>query len=169
MSPAQPVPVGGASTPAIAALVAAGVPHTVRAYEHDPASELSYGLEAAAALGVDGAQVFKTLCVQTADALALAVVPVTGSLDLKALARALNVKKASMADPAQAQRVTGYVVGGISPLGGRRALPTVLDSSAFDFDEILVSGGRRGLDIALSPAALVELTGAITAPVRKES
>lgn len=96
-------------------------------------------------------------------------VPVTSSVDLKAVARAFNVKKASMADPAQAERVTGYVVGGISPLGGRRALPTVLDSSAFDFDEILVSGGRRGLDIALSPAALVELTGALTAPVRKES
>lgn len=169
MSPAQPAPVGGASTPAIAALVAAGVPHTVHAYDHDPDSELSYGLEAAAALSVDGAQVFKTLCVQAADALAMAVIPVANSLDLKAVARASSVKKASMADPAQAERVTGYVVGGISPLGGRRALPTVVDSSAFDFDEILVSGGRRGLDIALSPAALVELTSAITAPVRKES
>lgn len=169
MSPADPAHIGSASTPAIAALIAANVAHTVHAYDHDPDSALSYGLEAAAALSVDGAQVFKTLCVQTADALALAVVPVTGSLDLKAVARAFGVKRASMADPAQAERVTGYVVGGISPLGGRRALPTVLDSSAFDFDEILVSGGRRGLDIALSPAALVELTGALTAPIGKES
>lgn len=162
-------PANSASTPAIAALLAADVPHTVHAYEHDPASDLSYGLEAAAALGVDGAQVFKTLCVTTADALAMAIVPVTQSLDLKAVAKAFGVKKAAMADPAQAERVTGYVVGGISPLGGRKQLATVLDTSAFSFDEIFVSGGRRGLDIALSPAALVELTGAISAPVGKES
>lgn len=169
MSPAQSPPSGGASTPAIAALVAAKVPHTVHTYVHDPDSELSYGLEAAAALGVDPGQVFKTLCVQTADALAIAVVPVANSVDLKAVAKAFGVKRVSMAEPAEAERVTGYVVGGISPIGGRRALPTVVDTSAFDFDEILVSGGRRGLDIALSPSALVDLIGAVTAPVRKET
>ena len=158
-----------ASTPAVAALVAGGVPHTLHPYEHAPSSELSYGLEAAEALGVAPEQVFKTLCVHADDALAMAIVPVSGSLDLKAVARALGAKKARMADPADAERATGYVVGGISPIGGKRRLRTVVDASAFDHDEVYVSGGQRGLDIGLAPAALVEATGAATAPIGKAS
>lgn len=158
-----------ASTPAVAALIAAGVPHSLHEYAHDPGSSLSYGLEAAQALGVAPEQVFKTLCVHADDALVMALVPVSGALDLKAVARAVGAKRATMAPAEEAQRVTGYVVGGISPLGGRKRLSTVIDSGAFDFDEIYVSGGRRGLDIALSPAALVELTGASTAPIAKDS
>lgn len=158
-----------ASTPAVATLIAAGVPHTLHEYAHDPGSELSYGLEAAQELGVDPEQVFKTLCVHADDALVMALVPVSGALDLKAVARTLGAKRATMAPADEAQRVTGYVVGGISPLGGRKRLPAVVDSTAFDYDEIYISGGRRGLDIALAPAALVELTDASTAPIAKQA
>ena len=146
-------------TPATAALAAAGVPFVAHPYSHDPAAA-SYGLEAAEVLGVDPARVFKTLMVDVDGRLAVGVVPVSGNLDLKAMAAALGGKKAAMADPAAAERRTGYVLGGISPLGQRQPSPTVLDDSALGLDTILVSGGRRGLDIELSPAELIRLTGA---------
>jgi len=159
----------GAPTPAIVALVAAGVPHTLHAYEHDPESDLGYGLEAAAAIGVDPSRVFKTLCVEADGALAVAIVPVDAMLDLKSLASALGAKKAAMAEAATAERATGYVVGGISPIGQKRRLTTVLDSSALEFDAVYVSGGRRGLDVGLAPGDLVKVTGAITAPIARQS
>ncbi|MDN4481279.1 Cys-tRNA(Pro) deacylase [Demequina muriae] len=158
-----------ASTPAVAALLAADVAHTLHHYDHDPSSELSYGHEAAQALSAAPERVFKTLCVKADDALMLAVVPVAGLLDLKAVARAVGVKKAIMAEPDEAERVTGYVLGGISPLGGRKKLPAIIDSSAFDHDQVYVSGGRRGLDIELAPADLVSLTDAATAPIAKDA
>ncbi|MEV7606709.1 Cys-tRNA(Pro) deacylase [Paenarthrobacter sp. NPDC089322] len=151
-------------TPATAALAAAGVPFVLHPYVHDP-SAASYGLEAAEVLGIDPARVFKTLMVEIEGRLAVGIVPVSGSLDLKSVAAALGSKKAAMADPKAAERRTGYVLGGISPLGQRQPSPTVLDESAFSFDTILVSGGRRGLDIELSPADLVRLTDAVTAPI----
>ena len=124
-------------------------------------------MEAAQALGLDPAQVFKTLLADVDGALTVAVVPVDRSLDLKALAAAAGGKRAVMAEPAAAERATGYVVGGISPLGQRRRLPTVVDVSALDWDTVLVSAGRRGLDVELAPAELVRLTGAVTAPVSR--
>ncbi len=152
-----------AGTPALVALAAAGVPHTPRAYAHDAASDLGYGLEAAHALGVDPAQVFKTLVADVEGALTVAVVPVTGRLDLKALAHAVGAKRAAMADPHAAERATGYVVGGISPLGQRTRLRTVVDETVWLFDTVLVSGGRRGLDVELAPDDLVRLTDAVVA------
>jgi len=122
-------------------------------------------MEAADALGLDPAKVFKTLMVDVDGRLAVGIVPVSGSLDLKALAAALGGKKAAMADPAIAQRRTGYVLGGISPLGQRQPSPAVLDESAVGQATILVSGGRRGLDIELDPAELIRLTGAVTARI----
>jgi Cys-tRNA(Pro)/Cys-tRNA(Cys) deacylase len=154
-----------AGTPATKVLLAAGVPHTLRSYDHDPATS-NYGLEAAAALGVGPERVFKTLLVSAEGSLAVAVVPVSGSLDLKKCASALGVKRAVMADPKDAERRTGYVLGGISPLGQRQPSPTVVDDSALQFATILVSGGRRGLDIELAPADLVRLTRARTAAIR---
>lgn len=151
-------------TPATVALAAAGVPFVLHPYEHDPGAA-SYGAEAAEVLGVDPARVFKTLMVDVEGRLAVGIVPVSGTLDLKALAAALGAKKASMADPAAAQRRTGYVLGGISPLGQRLPSPTVLDSSALAFDNVLVSGGKRGLDIEVAPADLARLTNAITAAI----
>jgi Cys-tRNA(Pro)/Cys-tRNA(Cys) deacylase len=146
------------------ALERAGVAHTVHPYDHDPRAE-SYGLEAAALLGVDPARVFKTLLADADGRLVVGIVPVAGRLDLKALARAVGARRAALADPAVAQRATGYVVGGISPLGQKRPHPTVLDSSALDHETVLVSGGRRGLDVELAPADLVTLTSATTAPI----
>lgn len=157
------------STPAVVALVDAGIEHSLHAYEHDPASDLSFGLEAAAALGVEPDQVFKTLCAYVDDALCVGIVPVSGQLDLKALAHVLGGKKARMAPPADAERSSGYVVGGISPIGQRRALPTALDETAELFDTIYVSGGRRGLDISLAPSDLVRVTDAVVGPIAKES
>jgi Cys-tRNA(Pro)/Cys-tRNA(Cys) deacylase len=154
-------------TPAAAALSRAGVEHVLRPYDHNPASGLSYGEEAARALGVAVERVFKTLVVNADDALAVAVVPVSGELDLKAVARALGAKRAAMADPAAAERATGYVVGGISPIGQRQRLPTVVDASAFDAESVFVSGGQRGLDIELAPADLVDLTSATTAAIAR--
>ena len=122
-------------------------------------------MEAADALGLDPAKVFKTLMVDVDGRLAVGIVPVSGSLDLKALAAALGGKKAVMADPAIAQRRTGYVLGGISPLGQRQPSPAVLDESAVGQATILVSGGRRGLDIELDPAELIRLIGAVTARI----
>lgn len=153
-----------AGTPALVALQRAGIAHTVHAYEHDPTRQ-NYGLEAAEALALPPASVFKTLLADVDGAAVVAIVPVTGQLDLKALASARGAKRARMLDPSDAERLTGYVVGGISPLGQRTALPTVIDSSAADHSVIYVSGGRRGLDIAVAPGDLVSLIGATYAPV----
>ena len=154
----------GGGTPATVALTTAGIAFEVRSYEHDPRAE-SFGAEAAEALGVDPARVFKTLLVALDGTLVVGVVPVTGQLELKALARALGGSKAMMAEVAAAERATGYVAGGISPVGQRRTHRTVLDASALDHDTILVSGGRRGLDIELAPQDLVAVTGAVTATI----
>jgi Cys-tRNA(Pro)/Cys-tRNA(Cys) deacylase len=146
------------------ALAAAGVAHEVVAYEAD-AGAASYGAAAAAALGADPRVVFKTLVTEVDGALTVAVVPVAGALDLKALAAAVGGKAAALAEPAVAERVTGYVVGGISPLGQRRRLPTVVDASALDHPAVYVSAGRRGLQVRLAPADLVRLTSATVAPI----
>ena len=151
-------------TPATVALTAAGVAFEVRTYDHDPRST-SYGTEAAEALGADPARVFKTLLASLDGRLVVGIVPVSGHLDLKALARALGGSKAVMAEVAAAERATGYVAGGISPVGQKRAHPTVLDASALDHATILVSGGRRGLDIELTPQDLVAVTGAVIATI----
>ena len=154
-------------TPAVDAAAAAGIEVGVHPYDHDP-SHPSYGMEAAEALGVDPEEVFKTLVVELADGrLALAVVPVETTLDVKAVAAALGAKKAVMADPQRAERVTGYVVGGISPVGTKTALPTVVEETALALDLLYCSGGRRGLDISLRPADLVSLTGAVAAPIAR--
>ncbi|MFI9206781.1 Cys-tRNA(Pro) deacylase [Streptomyces sp. NPDC053253] len=151
-------------TPATVALTTAGTPFTLHAYEHDPASP-SYGEEAAEALGVSADRVFKTLVADVDGELTVAVVPVAGQLDLKALASAVGGKRAAMADPAAAERTTGYVRGGISPLGQRKRLRTVLDASASDHATICISAGRRGLEVELSPADLAALTSAVVAPI----
>jgi Cys-tRNA(Pro)/Cys-tRNA(Cys) deacylase len=151
-------------TPATAALVAAGIAFFEHAYSHDPAAA-SFGLEAADALGVEADRVFKTLMVEVDGRLVVGIVPVTGKLDLKALAAAVGGKKAAMADPAQAERRTGYVVGGISPIGQKTAHPTVLDETAELWDSVFVSGGRRGLDLELAPADLARVTGATIAAI----
>ncbi|MEU1196991.1 Cys-tRNA(Pro) deacylase [Streptomyces sp. NPDC005813] len=151
-------------TPATVALTDAGVAFTVHSYEHDP-SHPSYGEEAAEAMGVSPERVFKTLVADVDGALVVAVVPVAGSLDLKALATAVGGKRAAMADPAAAERTTGYVRGGISPLGQRKRLRTVLDSSAAAHATICVSAGRRGLEVELSPDDLAKLTDAVSARV----
>ena len=155
---------GAGGTPATVALAAAGIAFEVRAYEHDPRAT-SYGLEAADALGVDPARVFKTLLASLDGELVVGIVPVAGQLDLKALARALGGSKAVMAEVAAAERATGYVAGGISPVGQKRRHRTLLDASALDHDTILVSGGRRGFDIELAPTDLVAVTGAVTATI----
>ncbi|MFJ3583921.1 Cys-tRNA(Pro) deacylase [Streptomyces sp. NPDC090127] len=151
-------------TPATVALTTAGVPYTLHAYDHDPASP-SYGEEAAEALGVSPDRVFKTLVADVDGELTVAVVPVAGQLDLKALASAVGGKRATMADPTLAERTTGYVRGGISPLGQRKRLRTVLDASASTHATICVSAGRRGLEVELTPAALTSLTTAVLAPI----
>ncbi|MFJ8096343.1 Cys-tRNA(Pro) deacylase [Streptomyces griseofuscus] len=151
-------------TPATVALSAAGVEFTVHAYDHDP-SHPSYGEEAAEAMGVSPDRVFKTLVADVDGNLVVGVVPVAGTLDLKALASAVGGKRAAMADPALAERTTGYVRGGISPLGQRKRLPTVLDDSALTHATICVSAGRRGLEVELAPDDLAELTGAVSAPI----
>lgn len=159
-----------AGTRALAALATAGVTHTVRAYQHDPrahAEGLAYGLEAATALGIRPERVFKTLVATVDGRLAVAIVPVDRQLDLKALAGALGGKQAAMADAAAAERSTGYVLGGISPLGQRKPLPTVLDRSALDHATILVSAGRRGLDVELGPADLLVLTAGRVAQIAR--
>ena len=152
----------GAGTPATVALTQAKVDFTVHSYDHDPAAP-SYGTEAADAMGVTPQRVFKTLLADVDGRLTVAVVPVSGQLDLKALAAAVGGKRAAMADPAAAERTTGYVLGGISPLGQRKKLPTVIDQSALEFETVFCSGGRRGLEIELAPADLVRLTSALTA------
>lgn len=148
------------------ALTTAGVSFTVHAYDHDPAHP-SYGEEAAEAMGVAPDRVFKTLVADVDGTLTVAVVPVAGSLDLKALATAVGGKRAAMADPTLAERTTGYVRGGISPLGQRKKLRTVLDASASDHDTICVSAGRRGLEMEVAPKDLADLTNAVLAPIAR--
>jgi Cys-tRNA(Pro)/Cys-tRNA(Cys) deacylase len=154
----------GPTTQATLSLDRAGVTYRRHSYDHDP-SAASFGLEAAVLLGVDPRRVFKTLLVDTGGRLAVGIVTVAGQLDLKALASVLGVKSLTMADPAAAERSTGYVLGGISPIGQKRALPTVLDDTAYAFETVFVSGGRRGFDIELSPADLTSVTRALRAPI----
>ncbi|KJC65091.1 Cys-tRNA(Pro) deacylase [Agreia bicolorata] len=156
----------GPTTAATTALSRAGVEFVPHAYTHDPAVT-DFGIEAATALGIEAERVFKTLMVDTDAGLGIGIVPVSGMLDLKALASALGGKKAAMADLALAERKSGYVVGGISPFGQKTALPTVLDDSALEFDTILVSGGRRGFDIELAPADLLAVTRGTAARIRR--
>lgn len=154
------------STPATVALDRAGVRYTVHTYVHDPATS-SYGLEAAQALGVAVQRVLKTLVVTDGATLAVAVVPVHRQLDLKAVAAVIGTKRVDLAPPATAQRATGYVVGGISPIGQKRQLPLVLDTSASTHDTVLVSGGRRGLDVELATNDLLALTGGRLAAIAR--
>lgn len=154
----------GQGTPATALLTKRKVAHSLHPYQVSPDAP-NYGAEVAAALGVPAAQVFKTLVTEVDGSLTVAVVPVTGELDLKALAAAAGGKRAAMADRTAAERATGYVRGGISPLGQRRRLPTVVDASALDHPAVYVSAGRRGLQVRLDPADLVTLTAARTAPI----
>ncbi|MGY1604308.1 Cys-tRNA(Pro) deacylase [Geodermatophilus sp. SYSU D00815] len=154
-----------AGTPAVTVLQKARVPHTLHPYDPEHPAGQGHGEAAVAALGADPRRVFKTLVARVDGALTVAVVPVAGSLDLKALAAAVGGRKAVMADPADAERSSGYVVGGISPLGQRKALPTVVDDSALGFATVYVSAGRRGLQVELPPAELVSLTRARTASI----
>lgn len=156
----------GGGTPATVALERACVPYTVRTYVHDPAVT-DFGAEAASALGVEPERVFKTLLTVVDGGLTVGVVPVSGRLDLKALARARGGKRAEMADVAVAERRTGYVAGGISPLGQKTSSPTVVDESALDWETVFISGGRRGFDIELAPADLVTLTDAVVARIAR--
>ena len=158
------LPVAGRGTPATALLARQRIAHTVHAYSHDPRRG-SYGLEASDALGIAPERVFKTLVAEVDGNLTVGVVPVAGQLDLKALAAAAGGKKAAMADVAAAERATGYVAGGISPLGQRRRLPVVVDVSALEFPTVFCSGGRRGLEIELAPADLVRAAGATVAVI----
>ncbi|WP_027967594.1 Cys-tRNA(Pro) deacylase [Halomonas halocynthiae] len=147
-------------TPAIKALEKARITFEIRQYTHDGNSE-SYGEEAAKALGLSPAQVFKTLLTKLDDSkLAVAIIPVSGQLDLKALARVAGARKAAMANPDEAQRATGYVLGGISPLGQKKRLPTFIDTSAETLSAIHVSAGRRGLEVSVSPVDLASLLNA---------
>ena len=156
----------GKGTPATLLLAREGVPHALHPYEPD-AHASSYGEAGAVALGVDAGRMFKTLLADLDGRLVCAVVPVSGSLDLKALATALGGKKAAMADPHAAEKSTGYVVGGISPLGQKARLRTVVDASASSYETVHVSGGRRGLSLELAPAELVRLTDAVVAEVSR--
>jgi len=158
--------VAGQGTAATALLTRQGIPFTVHAYDHDPRRG-SYGLEAAQAMGVESGRVFKTLVADVDGTLAVGVAPVAAQLDLKALAAAVGGKKAAMADPAAAERATGYVTGGISPLGQRRRLRVVVDSSALEFPTVFCSGGRRGLEIELAPGDLVRAANATVAPISR--
>lgn len=153
-------------TPATAALDRLGIAYRIHTYAHDPSAP-SFGLEAAEALGVEPARVFKTLLVDTDAGLAVGIVPVDAQLDLKAVASVLGRKKATMAAPAVAERSTGYVVGGISPIGQKRALPTLLDAGATAQETILVSGGKRGFDLELAPTDLLTATRGTLAPIAR--
>ncbi|MDT4892387.1 MAG: Cys-tRNA(Pro)/Cys-tRNA(Cys) deacylase [Pseudonocardiales bacterium] len=151
-------------TPATALLTRSKIDFTLHPYEHDPRAD-AFGDEAAAALGVPPDRIFKTLIASIDGRLTCAVVPVAGRLDLKALAAVVGGKRGELADPAAAARATGYVVGGISPLGQRTRLPVVVDSSAEEFETVFVSAGRRGLQLQLAPADLVRAANATTAPI----
>lgn len=150
-------------------LSAAGVPFDVVTYHHDP-RERSFGGEAVRALTAGGAvnpeQIFKTLVIAVSDGLAVAVVPALARLSLKAAASALGASEAAMADQRAAERATGYVLGAVSPLGQRTRLPTVVDASAVAFERMYVSAGRRGWEVAVAPAELIRLTGAVTAEIQ---
>jgi len=155
------------ATPALTALSRAGIAHDVVSYHHDP-RERAFGDEAVselAGVGFCADQIFKTLVIAVPGGLAVAVLPVPGKLSLKAAAAALGVAKAEMADPAAAQRSTGYVLGGISPLGQRKPLPTVIDETALLWDRVLCSAGKRGMDVALAPDDLIRATGAVSADI----
>ncbi len=156
----------GKGTPATVLLDRLGIPHSVHHYEHDPRHG-SYGLEASDALGVEPERVFKTLIADVDGALTVGVLPVTRQLDLKALATAAGGKRAAMAEVAAAERATGYVAGGISPLGQRRRLPVVVDAAALEFGTIFCSGGRRGLEIELGPTDLVRAANASVAAISR--
>jgi len=158
--------VAGRGTPATAMLDRLGMRYSVHSYQHDPRHG-SYGLEASAALGVPPERVFKTLVADVDGTLTVGVVPVASQLDLKALAAAAGGKRAAMADVAAAERATGYVAGGISPLGQRRRLPVVVDATALEFGTIFCSAGRRGLEIELAPADLVRAAGAVVAAISR--
>lgn len=151
-------------TPATVALTRAGVPFTVHTYQHDPTAD-SFGLEAAQRLGLDPARVFKTLFAAVDGGLVVGIVPVSTRLDLKAVASAVGGKRAAMADPAAAERSSGYVLGGISPVGHKRSHPTVLDESARRHATVYVSGGKRGMEVEITPADLLRVTEATTAPI----
>lgn len=152
-------------TPAINVARKAGIDHCIHEYSHDPASE-SYGTEAAEKLGIPPQQVFKTLVVSLdGKTLAVGIVPVAGKLNLKQIAKAAGAKKAVMADPAEVERTTGYVLGGVSPLGQKKRLATFIDAGAQNFPTVHVSAGRRGLEIELAPQSLARLTGASFAPI----
>ena len=154
-------------TPAVTAAKRAGIEFELHEYDAGGSSE-PYGIGAARALGIAPQRVFKTLVVDLPGrSLAVAIIPVAGRLDLKAVAAALGAKRATMAEPAAAERATGYVLGGISPLGQRRRLPFAIDESALGFERIHVSGGRRGLEIELAPADLVALVGAAVARIAR--
>ncbi|MGA2529917.1 MAG: Cys-tRNA(Pro) deacylase [Acidimicrobiales bacterium] len=153
------------STPAVELVVRSGRTYHLHEYSHDPAAP--FGLEAAQALGVEAERVFKTLVVSLLGRFAVAVIPVSCELDLKAMARALGAKKVVMAEPSEAERVTGYVIGGISPLGQKRRLATVVDKSASSWPTVFVSGGQRGVELELAPSDLLVLTTASLAPVAR--
>ena len=154
----------GRGTPATIALERARIPFTVHEYAHEPGHG-SYGLEASGALGIPPERVFKTLIAEVDGRLVAGVVPVGGQLDLKALAAAVGGKRAAMAEVAAAERTTGYVAGGISPVGQRKRLPVVLDASAMSHPTVFCSGGRRGLEIELAPADLVRAANATVASI----
>ncbi len=154
-------------TPAVEAAKAAGITYELLTYEHDPRAT-AFGLEAAEALGLRPESVFKTLVAKVDGRLVVGIVPVALHLDLKALASAAGGRKAEMAAPAEAERATGYVVGGISPLGQKRRLTAVVDTSVLEHERVHVSAGRRGLEIALAPADLVRLVGATVAAIARD-
>lgn len=158
----------GRGTPATLLLAKQKVPHTLHTYEHDP-RHASYGTEASESLGLPPERVFKTLVAEVDGVLTVGVVPVATQLDLKALASAVGGKKARMAEVGAAERATGYVAGGISPLGQRKRLPVVVDESATAFPTIFCSGGRRGLEIEITPDDLVRLASAVVAPIAAPS
>jgi Cys-tRNA(Pro)/Cys-tRNA(Cys) deacylase len=157
---------GSPTTPATLALTAAGIPFVAHPYEHDPGAT-SFGLEAASALGVEPERVFKTLLVEADGRLVVGIVPVSALLDLKALAAVVGAKRATMAAPELAERKTGYIVGGISPVGQKTALPTVLDRSCLAHEKVLVSGGRRGFDIELTPDDLLRATAGMLGDISR--
>ena len=156
-------------TPATASLQSAAVEFRVHEFDHEPGAR-NYGLVAAEALGIDPDQVFKTLLAQLVgqrdgESIAVGIVPVSGQLSLKELANAVHAKRAEMCDPVVAERITGYVVGGISPFGQKKLLPTAIDEMCLLYDTIFVSGGKRGLDIEIAPADLIRLLSAVVAPI----
>jgi Cys-tRNA(Pro)/Cys-tRNA(Cys) deacylase len=152
-------------TPGINVVRKAGIAHEVHEYSHDDSCE-SYGLEAAEKLGVEPERVFKTLVVNLDKAtMAVGVIPVSSMLNMKRMAKACGAKKAAMASQAEVERATGYVLGGVSPLGQKKRLKTIIDSSAMDFGTVLVSAGRRGMDIELDPRDLAKLTSATFADI----